>query len=113
MGLPTPRAIIFDWDNTLVDTWPLIGQALNATLSKWGLPEWTEEEVKTRVRRSMRDSFPEIFGKNWEEQGRFYQDQYCAIHLQYLKPLPEAEELLQTIQDKKLFCTVVSNKKAP
>jgi phosphoglycolate phosphatase len=26
-----PRAILFDWDNTLVDTWPTILDALNTT----------------------------------------------------------------------------------
>ena len=28
---PPPRAIIFDWDNTLVDVWPAIHDALNTT----------------------------------------------------------------------------------
>ena len=27
-----PRAAIFDWDNTLVDTWPVIHESMNATL---------------------------------------------------------------------------------
>ena len=26
-----PRAILFDWDNTLVDSWPTILDALNTT----------------------------------------------------------------------------------
>ena len=28
LKLPKPKAVIFDWDNTLVDTWPLIHQAI-------------------------------------------------------------------------------------
>ena len=27
-GLRSPRAILFDWDNTLVDTWATIHEAL-------------------------------------------------------------------------------------
>ena len=27
-----PKAIIFDWDNTLVNSWPVIADALNYTL---------------------------------------------------------------------------------
>ena len=27
--LPRPRAILFDWDNTLVDSWVTIHEALN------------------------------------------------------------------------------------
>ena len=29
--LPRPRAILFDWDNTLVDSWVTIHEALNIT----------------------------------------------------------------------------------
>ena len=32
-GLPRPRAILFDWDNTLVDNWETIRLALNTALT--------------------------------------------------------------------------------
>ena len=59
----------------------------------------------------MRDSFPEIFGPNWEEPGAFYQAQYRAIHLGQLTPLPRAGEVLERVKAKGLFSVVVSNKK--
>lgn len=110
MTLPTPRAVIFDWDNTLVNTWPIIKEALNATFREWKLPEWTMEEVTARVRKSMRDSFPEIFGEKWQAAGEFYQQQYRNLHLE-LKPLPDAEKVLRRVKEKSLFSAVVSNKK--
>jgi phosphoglycolate phosphatase len=64
--LPKPRAVIFDWDNTLVNTWPIIHDALNKTFAEHSLPLWEFEKTKARVRKSMRDSFPEIFGDNWQ-----------------------------------------------
>ena len=67
-----PRAIIFDWDNTLVDSWHGIRQALNATLVKFGLEPWTMDQVHARVRKSLRDSFPGLFGERWEEAGAFF-----------------------------------------
>ncbi|PPR65951.1 MAG: hypothetical protein CFH03_00782, partial [Alphaproteobacteria bacterium MarineAlpha3_Bin2] len=36
-----PRAILFDWDNTLVDSWPTIIDALNVTLEAYGKTPWT------------------------------------------------------------------------
>jgi phosphoglycolate phosphatase len=33
--LSIPRAILFDWDNTLVDTWPLIHTAMNGRWKKY------------------------------------------------------------------------------
>ena len=60
--LPPPAAIIWDWDNTLVDGWAAIAGGLNAAFAAFGLPLWTTEEVRGRVRRSLRESFPEMFG---------------------------------------------------
>ena len=31
MTLPAPKAILFDWDNTLVDSWTVIHHAMTAT----------------------------------------------------------------------------------
>ena len=31
-NLKKPKAIVFDWDNTLVDTWPIIHMAINQTM---------------------------------------------------------------------------------
>ena len=58
-----PRAILFDWDNTLVDNWLAISEALNATLVAMGHPTWSLTETKARVRNSLRDSFPAMFGE--------------------------------------------------
>ena len=37
--LTPPKAVLFDWDNTLVDTWPCIGRATNITLETMGHPD--------------------------------------------------------------------------
>ena len=45
-----PRAILFDWDNTLVESWGVIHEALNLTLAAMGHAHWTREETEKRVR---------------------------------------------------------------
>ena len=60
--LPKPKAIIFDWDNTLVDTWPLIHQAINITLEKMGKKKFSLEQVQNEIHK-----FLEI---NGSKQGR-------------------------------------------
>ena len=111
MTLPKPHAIIFDWDNTLVNTWPIIHTALNATFTEMGKPLWTFDMTKARVRKSMRDSFPEIFGEHWKKAGEVYQAHYRANHLTRLEALPDAETLLKAVKAAGLYCVVVSNKK--
>ena len=32
LQLPKPKAVIFDWDNTLVNTWPIIHDEVNDLL---------------------------------------------------------------------------------
>src|SRR6185312_8412911 len=71
-GLQRPRAIIFDWDNTLVDSWATIHDALNFLMEAMAQPLWTIEQTRERVRLSLRESFPRIFGERWEEAQKIY-----------------------------------------
>ncbi|MBV8940080.1 MAG: HAD family hydrolase [Alphaproteobacteria bacterium] len=109
--LPAPRAVIFDWDNTLVNTWPVIHEALQRTFEELGKETWPIEVTMQKVRKSMRDSFPEIFGANWEEAGKRYQSHYRARNLAQLEALPKAKELLEELQALGVPALVVSNKK--
>ncbi|MCI5050547.1 MAG: HAD hydrolase-like protein, partial [Rickettsiales bacterium] len=59
--LTRPRAILFDWDNTLVNTWPTIHEALNVLMREKGREEWTLDQTKANVKKSMRDAFPAMF----------------------------------------------------
>ena len=105
-----PKAIVFDWDNTLVDTWGVIHDAMNVTLTTFGLAPWTLEETRTRVRRSMRDAFPEMFGERWREAGDCFYARYTAVHLEKLVPCPGAEDMLGTLSRSGIYLGVVSNK---
>ena len=110
MMLPKPSAILFDWDNTLVDTWPAIHESLNMTMRYMQYPEWSLEQVKRDVKKSMRDAFPEIFGDRWEEASQHYQQSYRSIHLNNLLPLPGASEMLAAAYPH-IPLGVVSNKR--
>lgn len=109
--LPPPKAVIFDWDNTLVNTWPIIHQALFDTFTDMGHEPWTFEQTKARVAKSMRDSFPVIFGEGAPRASELYQKHYRENHLMKLEALPGALEVLERVQARGLCCVVVSNKK--
>ncbi|HWK47335.1 MAG TPA: HAD family hydrolase [Stellaceae bacterium] len=105
-----PTALLFDWDNTLVDSWGTIHDAVNTTLSAMGLPAWTMTETRERVRQSLRDSFPRMFGDRWPEARRIYLEAFEAIHLQRLTPLPGATELVADLAEAGFYLGLVSNK---
>jgi phosphoglycolate phosphatase len=110
-ALVRPRAILFDWDNTLVDSWPTIHDALNTTLAAFGRTPWTLAETRRRVRKSMRDSFPTLFGDAWQDAGEVFYQRYAEIHARNLIPSPGAAAMLDAVAAAGVYLGVVSNKK--
>ena len=109
-ALVAPKAILFDWDNTLVDSWACIRAAMNATLDAMGHPIWSMEETRRRVALSLKDAFPQLFGGRWEEAREIFYKQFAAIHVEMLSPLPGAEEMLVSLAEMGIRLAVVSNK---
>jgi phosphoglycolate phosphatase len=106
-----PKVLVFDWDNTLVDSWVTIHRALERTFLAMGRRPWTLEEAKRRVRASARDAFPKLFGERAEEATRIFYQSYEEDHLEVLRPLPDAEKLISAITaNGGIFLSVLSNK---
>ena len=76
VGLRPPRAILFDWDNTLVDSWATIHEALNFLMRAMDKPEWSLADTKEKVRLSLREAFPMHFGERWEEARDIYLERF-------------------------------------
>ncbi|MGD1879814.1 MAG: HAD family hydrolase [Kiloniellaceae bacterium] len=111
-AMPTPRAILFDWDNTLVDSWVIIHHAMRATFEALGQRPWTLEETRQNVRQSAREAFPVLFGDRADEATEVFYRTYEADHLAQLRPLPGAEEMLKALAAADgLLLGVVSNKR--
>jgi len=108
---PRPRAILFDWDNTLVDNWAVIAESMNAVFEAFGMPRWTLAETKARTRASLRDSFPKLFGKRVTEAGQIFTDCFAARHLERLREMPGAGDLLRGLAGRGLHLGIVSNKR--
>jgi phosphoglycolate phosphatase len=111
--LRLPRAVLFDWDNTLVDSWGVIADALNTTLVAMGQEPWTLAQTRERVKASLRDSFPGMFGARWKEAEKIFYDRFQSHHLDLLVALPGAEALLARLAERGIYQGVVSNKRGP
>jgi phosphoglycolate phosphatase len=109
--LTIPRALIFDWDNTLVDSWEAIAQSINYVRGEFGHPEWTLAEIKTNCTRAARDSFPEWFGADWQKAYDLYYQRFDQVRKSAkIRPLPGSVELLRWLKTQKIPAFVVSNK---
>lgn len=109
-GGNTPDFLIFDWDNTLVDSWACLHEAINITFKAMGREPWSLEEAQERIALSLRDHFPVLFGDRWEEARDLFYATFKRIHLDYLKPLPGVEAMLDGLNAKGFPMGVVSNK---
>jgi phosphoglycolate phosphatase len=91
---PRPSVLLYDWDNTLVDGWAGIAAALNVTFTAFGHPLWTVEDTRNRVRVSLRESFPVMFGNQWQRARDIFQQALAREHLQHIGPMPGVPDVL-------------------
>lgn len=91
----SPDILLYDWDNTLVDGWAGITAALNAAFAAYDKPLWTVEDTRNRVRVSLRESFPVMFGNAWEAARDIFYGALTDQHLDHVRPMPGAAEALR------------------
>lgn len=108
-----PKAILFDWDNTLVDTWRIVFDSMNTAREAVGRSAFTVEEFWQRPHHSMRDTADELFGDHVEEGMRIFYDLVEKSHLEKIKILEGAEALLENLKTKGIYLGIVSNKEGP
>jgi phosphoglycolate phosphatase len=112
MTLKLPRAVIFDWDNTLVDSWPAIAEAVNYARVALCHEAWSLEQIRANCTRAARESFPEWFGADWKKAYDIYYRNFDEIRRRREIPmLRGAEELLRWLKAQAIPAFVVSNKR--
>lgn len=102
-----PSAIIFDFDDTLVNAKPIINKALSATFADFNIDEKNLKNIDFNL--SLRDYFHLIFLENIISA----KDAYIRYYTEFskdLEMLPHAETVLKLLQKHKVFTAVVSNK---
>ena len=95
MAPSRPTLLLYDWDNTLVDGWAGITAALNAAFDAFALPHWRVQDTRERARVSMRESFPKLFGPDWQRARDIFLGSLSAQHLQHVHPMDGAAALLE------------------
>jgi len=106
-----PFAMVYDWDNTLIDTFPLLFEVTNLTRTTFGLEAWDEQTAKRNMRLPAREVWPGIFGADrWQEAHQFYMGHMRARHLQDMAILDGAVELIAYAGQRGIKQAVFSNK---
>lgn len=103
------KAVFFDWDNTLVDAWPVLLAATNITRQKFGLETVSLAQIKILARQSTREGFPKTYGENWQQAQNIF---YNAINenAKLLKIFPQTPSLLHKLKSAGIKTALISNK---
>ena len=108
--LQKPQLIIFDYDNTLVDSWPQDFETSNAVFKAFEHPPMDALEMLQEPHTPAVTAIMERTGLPYEMVKKTYNAIYNEIHQDIAPPLPGAHALLELIQEMGILTAVISNK---
>lgn len=109
LPLKAPKAVLFDWDNTLVDTWRVCFDSFNLALQAVGKTPITSEQFWSQPHLSARES-RHHFGNEYEKAEKIFYEAVRKRHLEELTIHDGAEALLNHLKAQGLYVGLVSNK---
>ena len=105
------KAVVFDWDGTLVDSVEWVLGAHNHVRTNMGMIPWTREDLFGCSSRSSRETYPEVYGDRSGEALEMLYEYTSTKHLESAIPFTGAEQVLEVITEKSIKMGVVSNKR--
>jgi phosphoglycolate phosphatase len=106
-----PEAIIFDWDSTLTDAWPLLLETWNRTLREAGKPPLTLKELHAFPHIPQEDMITLMFGEKRPDVTKNYWQHYERVHQGPIPLVPGTLELLKFLKEKGVYVAILSNQK--
>lgn len=104
------KVILWDWDNTLADTFGAIFAAQNDARVYYGMTPWTREESKAAMNTSGRNLIKDVFGADKAVEVRAYFLSRYAEHADALELKAGAKEILQIAKELGFVNILASNK---
>lgn len=104
------KAVVFDWDNTLAQSGPVLVSCVNRVLEKYHLPAWDVIKEKRDNNLSFQDNFPIIFGKNADDAYALYRKIYLKTVLGTIKATKFSYPVLSFFKKRNIPICLMTNK---
>ncbi len=104
------KVILWDWDNTLADTFGAIFASQNALLLKLNMKPWSKKESKEVMNKAGNKIFEELFGKNKAKKANEVYWKLYHRNIDKVKLFDDAKEVLAEAKKMGFRNVVASNK---
>lgn len=108
--IKTPKVVLLDYDNTLVDSWAQDFKTTNEALHALGLPTMSLEEMQRQPQIPVTQGLSSLSKKPLEEVEEIYYPIYYKHHINPAPPVPGAEELIRYLAQQEIHISIISNK---
>lgn len=111
ISLPSPRAVLFDWDGTLVESFPAILEALRQTQCELGLNGGVTVEMarEAMAQGATKNFIAHLFPNHQEQAREIFFRVTPDLRLGQLKEVVGVLEVIQFLKDNNIPMAVVSN----
>lgn len=107
------RAIVFDLDGTLVDSYRPIAASVNHARAHFGMAPLDIAEIRGQVGRGLEQLIGQLVGRDRVDQGvRLFRRRYSGIYADETVALPGVVETLRALRQAGYSMAVASNKPA-
>ncbi|MEW6025928.1 MAG: HAD-IA family hydrolase [Planctomycetota bacterium] len=105
------KAVIFDLDGTLVDSYEAIYLGFQYAYEQMGLKPLSYDEVKVQVGHSLQRMFSELLGEERVPQAiKLFRKRYEEVFRDHTHLLPDAREALTELHQRGIKLSVATNK---
>jgi len=109
--MPRFRAVLFDFDGTLADSYAAITASVNYVLEHHGRPAMTEQTVRTLVGHGLKQLMDTILpGIDPDVAARLYREHHPTVMKSHTKLLPGVADGLVALKEAGVKLGVCSNK---
>lgn len=106
------KAVIFDFDGTLVDTLPVCIEAFKVVFLKYTGSRLTEDEIISQFGPTELGIFKKTMNDQWQEAHQDYLETYASMHNDKLQMEVGLLDFINDLQKKGIRIAIVSGKGA-